>query len=98
MLDASNNPREGDHQMHTTLPGKHSHAPTSEEARKQEPFSRVTSMLKTALFMGAGGGFMLATALTLARAFSVPLGAWWEATAQAHGHLQLYGWAGCFGL
>src|SRR5262249_30265457 len=24
------------------------------------------------------------------------LGPWWAALAQAHGHLQLYGWAGCF--
>jgi hypothetical protein len=77
MLDASNNPQEGNHQMHTTVHGKITPPPTSEEARKQEPFSRVTSMLKTALLMGAGGGFVLATVLTLARAFSVPLGAWW---------------------
>jgi hypothetical protein len=90
MLDASNNLREGDHQMHTTLPGKRSHTPTSEEASKQKPFTRVTPVLKTALLMGAGGGFVLATVLTLSHAFSIPLGARWEATAQAHGHLQLY--------
>jgi thiosulfate/3-mercaptopyruvate sulfurtransferase len=30
---------------------------------------------------------VLATVLTLARTFSLSLGAWWEATAQAHGHL-----------
>ena len=69
MLDASNNPREGDHQMHTTLPGKRSHTPTSEEAHKQEPFTRVTPMLKTALLMGAGGGFVLATVLTAGARF-----------------------------
>jgi uncharacterized protein involved in response to NO len=28
----------------------------------------------------------------------VPLGTWWVAVAQAHGHLQLYGWAGLFVL
>lgn len=65
---------------------------------KQEPFSRVAPVLKAALLMGAGGGFLLATILTGTSALSVPLGAWWEATAQAHGHLQLYGWAGLFVL
>jgi uncharacterized protein involved in response to NO len=44
------------------------------------------------------GGFALATALTLSQALGAPLGAWWAATAQAHGHLQLYGWAGFFVL
>ena len=62
----------------------------------QEPFTRVAPILKSALLMGAGGGFLLAAVLTLARAFSIPLGAWWEAVAQAHGHLQLFGWAGLF--
>ena len=96
MLDANRNAQERDHQMHTTAHGKIT--PPSIEMRKQEPFSRVTPMLKTALLMGAGGGFLLATLLTLSRAFSVPLGAWWEAVAQAHGHLQVYGWAGLFVL
>ncbi|MBE3561388.1 MAG: hypothetical protein IMW89_19530 [Ktedonobacteraceae bacterium] len=67
-------------------------------ALKQEPFSRVTPLLKTALLVGVAGGFALATVLTLARAFALPLGPWWTATAQAHGHLQLYGWAGLFVL
>jgi len=68
------------------------------EMHKQEPFSRVALVLKTALLMGAGGGFLLATILTVAYAISVPLGAWWDALVQAHGHLQLYGWAGLFVL
>lgn len=84
--------------MHTTEHGKITSPSMSEEMRKQEPFLLVTPILKTALLMGAGGGFLLATVLTLSRAFSVPLGAWWEALAQAHGHLQLYGWAGLFVL
>ena len=96
MLDANRNAQERDHQMHTTAHGKITPPPI--EMRKQEPFSRVAPMLKTALLMGAGGGFLLAAVLTLSRAFSVPLGAWWEAVAQAHGHLQLYGWAGLFVL
>lgn len=72
--------------------------PTPGEARTQKLFSLVTPILKTALLMGAGGGFLLATVLTLSLAFSVSLGAWWVAVAQAHGHLQLYGWAGLFVL
>src|SRR5579872_7442195 len=83
--------------MHTTTPGE-TPPPLSEEMRKQKPFSLVTPILKAALLMGVGGGFLLATVLTLSLAFSVPLGAWWEAMAQAHGHLQLYGWAGLFVL
>ncbi len=83
--------------MHTSAHGKIKPPPESAEMRKQEPFSLVAPMLKTALLMGAGGGFLLATVLTVTRALSVPLGAWWEAVAQAHGHLQLYGWAGLFG-
>src|SRR6266568_2872334 len=84
--------------MHTTERGKHGQAPASGEERKQEPFWRVAPMLKVALLMGAGGGFVLASVLTLASAFSVPAGVWWEAVVQAHGHLQLYGWAGLFVL
>lgn len=64
----------------------------------QEQFSRVATFLKAALLLGAGGGFLLATALTLSAVFNIPTGAWWSATAQAHGHLQLYGWAGLFVL
>src|SRR6516164_4250701 len=84
--------------MDTTTHGKRKHAPMPKEEHTQEPFSRVAPMLKAALLLGAGGGFVLATVLTLSRLFSVPLGTWWEAVAQAHGHLQLYGWAGLFVL
>jgi len=64
----------------------------------QEPFSRVAPILGAALLLGAGVGFALATVLTLAQALHVPIGPWWVATAQAHGHVQLYGWAGLFVL
>jgi uncharacterized protein involved in response to NO len=84
--------------MHTAAHGQISPSPVSEDMRKQQPFSRVAPLLKAALLMGAGGGFLLAAILTAAYALSVPLGAWWEALAQAHGHLQLYGWAGLFVL
>jgi uncharacterized protein involved in response to NO len=67
-------------------------------ALRQEPFTRAAPMLDAALLLGAGGGFVLATILTLTSALSLPLGPWWPALAQAHGHLQLYGWAGLFVL
>lgn len=63
---------------------------------QQEPFSRVAPVLTTALLMGAGVGFVLAAILTLTLAVHVSIGAWWTALAQAHGHVQLYGWAGLF--
>ncbi|MFI5273410.1 MAG: hypothetical protein ACHQ4H_10310 [Ktedonobacterales bacterium] len=66
--------------------------------RTQVSFSHVAPLLGTSLVIGAGGGFVLATVLTLSRALGIPEGGWWEATVQAHGHLQLYGWAGLFVL
>jgi uncharacterized protein involved in response to NO len=77
--------------IHTTIstPDKTSH---------QEPFSRVAPLLGSALLLGAGAGFVLATVLTLAQVLHVSIGPWWIATAQAHGHVQLYGWAGLFVL
>jgi uncharacterized protein involved in response to NO len=78
--------------------GMHGHTPSSERKPHQEPFSRVAPLLSAALLLGTGGGFVLATVLTLTQALHVPLGSWWEALVQAHGHLQLYGWAGLFVL
>jgi uncharacterized protein involved in response to NO len=63
---------------------------------RQEPFGRVAPLLRAALLIGAGGGFLFACILTLAAAFDPRYGVWWEALAQAHGHLQLFGWAGLF--
>ncbi|GHO91042.1 hypothetical protein KSF_010900 [Reticulibacter mediterranei] len=72
--------------------------PPSNEPPKQEPFSHVAPVLKAALLLGICGGFLLATVLTITRILPVSLGTWWAALAQAHGHLQLYGWAGLFVL
>ena len=83
--------------MHTTAHGE-INPPLSEDMHRQQPFSRVAPLLKAALLMGVGGGFLFATILTVTYALSIPLGTWWEALAQAHGHLQLYGWAGLFVL
>ncbi|HET8846498.1 MAG TPA: hypothetical protein VFN35_33855 [Ktedonobacteraceae bacterium] len=84
--------------MQPARPEKTRRPPISVAVRTQEPFSRVAPVLKTALLMGAGGGFVLAAILTLSLLLSIPPGTWWAAVAQAHGHLQLYGWAGLFVL
>ncbi|MGZ3583122.1 MAG: hypothetical protein ACXWQ5_13810 [Ktedonobacterales bacterium] len=65
---------------------------------QQEPFARVAPLLRSALVIGSCGGFLFAAILTITAAFHLNTGAWWIALAQAHGHLQLYGWAGLFVL
>lgn len=47
-----------------------------------------------ALMLALVGGFGLGGALFLAAALHLPLGLWWAAAAQAHGQVQLFGWAG----
>jgi uncharacterized protein involved in response to NO len=59
-------------------------------------FSRTAPYLRCALLLGSGGGFALACVLTLSPLLGVPLGGWWAAMVQTHGHLQLFGWAGLF--
>jgi uncharacterized protein involved in response to NO len=81
--------------MHT---GTDTTISSSDHKLHQQPFARVAPLLRMALLSGTGGGFVLATILTLTAAFAVSIGPWWSATAQAHGHLQLYGWAGLFML
>ena len=73
-------------------------AVTVQRKPSQEQFTRVAPILGAALLLGTGGGFVLASILTLSSAFHTPLGPWWLAVAQAHGHLQLYGWVGLFVL
>ncbi len=78
-------------------------APEPDQARShvqqhQEPFAVVAPTLIAALWVGAAGGFVLASVLSVTLAMRAPLGLWWLALAQAHGHLQLYGWAGLFVL
>lgn len=69
---------------------------TSTDHQTHVPFERTAPYIRAALLLGSGGGFALATLLTLVPLFSVPLGSWWAATVQTHGHLQLFGWAGLF--
>jgi uncharacterized protein involved in response to NO len=69
---------------------------TSGKSSEQRPFALVAPTLGAALLIGTAGGFIFATVLTLTLSFGASIGPWWSALAQAHGHLQLYGWAGLF--
>lgn len=70
---------------------------TAREAdRSQAPFAQVAPVFRAALLLGAGGGFLLAGVLTVTSMIGIPLGTWWLALAQAHGNLQVFGWAGLF--
>ncbi len=69
---------------------------TSGKSSDQRPFALVAPSLGAALLLGTAGGFVFATLLTLTLALNLSIGPWWSALAQAHGHLQLYGWAGLF--
>jgi hypothetical protein len=46
------------------------------------------------LWLTITAGFGLGGALFAAQAMCVPIGLWWLAAAQQHGHIQLFGWAG----
>ncbi|HEU5345863.1 MAG TPA: NnrS family protein [Ktedonobacterales bacterium] len=67
-------------------------------ADRQQPFALVSPLLRSALLLGVGAGFALASVLSVSLGFHLPLGAWWLATAQAHGRIQVFGWAGLFVL
>lgn len=64
--------------------------------QKQRAFTQVAVVFRAALLLGAGGGFLLACILTVTSMLSIAPGSWWLALAQAHGDLQLFGWAGLF--
>ncbi len=66
-------------------------------AQTQSGFTVVAPLLGGALATGVFGGFLFASILTLSVLFHFS-GVWWYRMAQAHGHLQLYGWAGLFVL
>ncbi len=67
---------------------------SSQPRRANVTFAHAVPLLMMALWMGAGGGFVLATILTSAMLFHIPLGLWWEGLVRAHGHVQVVGWAG----
>ena len=69
---------------------------TSPDDQNHVSFARTAPYLRAALLLGSGGGFALASILTLTPLSGIPLGTWWAALVQTHGHLQLFGWAGLF--
>lgn len=60
--------------------------------RLHEPF------VYAALALALSAGFGYAALIVAARAFGTPLGSWYSASVQAHGHAQLFGWLGLFVL
>jgi uncharacterized protein involved in response to NO len=62
----------------------------------QQPFANVAPVVGAALVLGAGVGFVFAAVLSVTEATHTAGGPWWQALVQAHGHIQLYGWAGLF--
>ncbi len=60
------------------------------QRRVHEPY------IFAALCFALTAGFGLAAIIVAALALKAPLGAWWIALVQAHGHAQLFGWAGLF--
>lgn len=70
--------------------------PVQGRPQEQVPFAQVAGVFRAALLLGACGGFMLASVLTVTSMLGISLGTWWAALAQAHGNLQLFGWAGLF--
>src|SRR5450759_5165013 len=70
--------------------------PAQQNTAHHASFKQVAPILGAALLIGTCGGFALATVLTLTPILGFVTGPWWLAVAQAHGHLQLYGWAGLF--
>lgn len=56
------------------------------------------SFVSAAIFFALTAGFGYGAILVGVDSFRIPLGVWWIALAQAHGHVQLFGWAGLFVL
>ena len=50
--------------------------------------------VQLSLAFALSGGFLVGGVLFAARSLGATVGAWWTTTAQAHGHIQLVGWAG----
>lgn len=83
--------------MHAAAPDTRA-TPSRPLPHRQEAFATVEPLPRAALLIGACGGFVLAAILTVTLLLGVNTGLWWYALVQAHGHLQLYGWAGLFVL
>lgn len=55
-----------------------------------------SDVLWLAMALGLGAGFASAVVLGLALGGVIPIGPWWSAVVQAHGHAQLTGWTALF--
>lgn len=53
-------------------------------------------LIAAALVLALSTGFASAVVLGLALGDRVPIGPWWPAVVQAHGHAQLFGWTALF--
>jgi uncharacterized protein involved in response to NO len=64
----------------------------------EEPTTAVMSVwplfVQASLWLAGSAGFSLGAALFAASALSLPVGLWWPAAAQAHGHIQVFGFGG----
>ncbi len=69
-------------------------SPRQKRVPAQEPFTRARPLIAVSCWLGLGAGFLLAAILSVTQALKLPLGLWWPALVQAHGHIQLFGWAG----
>ncbi|HZQ98199.1 MAG TPA: NnrS family protein [Chloroflexota bacterium] len=68
--------------------------PPPSEHEAARPAAVWPPFVRAAIGLALLGGFGLGGGLGLALALRLPLGTWWLAAVQAHGHLQLFGWAG----
>lgn len=55
-----------------------------------------TGLISAAIVLSLATGFASAVALGLALGDILPIGPWWTAVVQAHGHAQLFGWTALF--
>lgn len=60
----------------------------------QRPPAVWPPFVRASLALALTAGFGLGGALFAASALGIPSERWWAAAAQAHGHIQLFGWAG----
>jgi uncharacterized protein involved in response to NO len=51
-------------------------------------------LVQSSLWLAGTAGFSLGAGLFAASALSLPVGLWWPAAAQAHGHIQVFGFGG----
>lgn len=63
-------------------------------ARRSGPPAVWPPFVRAALWLAGSAGFSLGAALFAASTSGMTVGPWWPAAAEAHGHIQLFGWSG----